>query len=157
MIDEGFYAELILLAVFSLALAALILFIFSKPLKTLIYILKSRKIRAEIINVPINGENGIPQIFKPIAVYEDESGPHILILRKEDFFAYGRLMLRDGRRVTVFADENEDFTTLHYFFRTLIQSFLLAAMPVLLLIGTAGMLYDESTAYHIIERILNKF
>lgn len=149
MTDGEFYAGLILLAVFSLALIALILFIFSKPLKTLIYILKSRRIRAEILNVPINGENGI-QIFRPVAVYEDESGPHMLILRKEDFFAYGRLMLRDGRRVTVFADENENFTTLHYFFRTLIQAFLLAAMPVMLLIGTAGMLYDEITAYHII-------
>ncbi|MDE5859863.1 MAG: hypothetical protein K2H23_05700 [Oscillospiraceae bacterium] len=156
MIDEGFYVELILLALFSLVLAALILFVFSKPFKTLFYILKSRKIRAEIINIPLNAENSIQQIFTPIAAYEDESGLHTLILRKEDFFAYGKLRLRDGCKVTVFADKNGGFTTLYYFFGTLIQAVLLAAMPALLLSGTVSMIYCEITDYQIIERILNK-
>lgn len=158
MIDEfgaGFWAELIFLALFSIVLIGVILYVLSKPLKTLLYIFKGRKLRAEIMYMPITDESGIPQILTPIAAYEDESGLHTLILRKEDFLDYGKSPLRDGRKATVFADENGGFTTLYHFFRTLIQAILLAAMPVLLLIGSAGMLYCEITDYHIIERIFS--
>lgn len=147
MIEAAVYA------VFSIALAALILYIFSKPLKTLIYIFGSRKIRAGIVNVPIPDGNGIPLSYVPVAVYEDESGEHTLILRKDDFFSYGGNLLRDGRNVTIFVGKDDDFTTLYHFFRTLIQAVLLAAMPALLLSGTAGMLYYEITDYGLIQQL----
>lgn len=135
---------LVVLAAFTIGLAGLILYIFSKPLKTLIFIFKSRKIRAGIVLIPI----AEPQIVMPAAVYEDGGESRVLILRREDFFSYGKVPLRDGRKATVFADGEGSFTTLHYFFRTLIQAVLLAAMPALLLIGSAGMLYYEITDYH---------
>lgn len=156
MIDGDFYITLCLLAFLSAALAVLILFILSKPFKSLIYILKSRKVRAEILNVSVPSENGAPPVFTPLALYKDESGSYALILRKEDFLSYGKNLLRDGKKLTVFADENGFYTTLYHFFRTLIQTVLLAAMPVLLFIGSAGMLYSEITSYHVISRILNK-
>lgn len=68
MIDGDFYITLCLLAFLSAALAVLILFILSKPFKSLIYILKSRKVRAEILNVPVPSENGVPPVFTPLAV-----------------------------------------------------------------------------------------
>lgn len=159
MIDEfgaGFWAELIFLALFSIVLIGVILYVFSKPLKTLLYIFKGRKLRAEIIYMPITDESGMLLTLTPIAAYEDESGLHTLTLRKEDFLDYGKSPLRDGGKATVFADENGEFTTLYHFFRTLIQAILLAAMPVLLLIGSAGMLYQEITDYHIMERIFSR-
>ncbi len=147
MIEAAIYAA------FSLALAALVLYIFSKPFKTLIYICRSRKIRAEIVNVPIPDKNGVSIAYVPTAVYEDESGEHTCILRKEDFFSYGKNLLRKGRNVIVFVDENGGFTTVYHFLRTLVQAVLLAAIPTALLLGTAGMLYYEITDYGLIHRL----
>ena len=157
MIDEGYYAELILLAVFSLALIALILFILSKPLKLLIFILKCRKVTAEILTGEYDDSSGIPLKCVPTAVCGDENSLRIITLRADDLKSHLRFYPTVGEKINAYADENGNFTMLSYFIRTLAASVMLAAMPVLLLIGTAGMLYDEITAYHIIERILNKF
>lgn len=87
MIDADFYITLCLLAVFSAALAVLILFIFSKPLKSLVYILKSRKVRAEIINMPIPSENGAPPVFTPLAVMRTKAERTRLYCVKKTFRA----------------------------------------------------------------------
>ena len=157
MIDGGFYAELLMLAVFSLALTSLILFIFSKPLKLFIFILKCRKVTAEILTGEYDDSGVIPIKCVPTALCEYKNGLRIITLREDDLKSHLRFYPAAGEKINAYADENGNFTMLSYFIRTLAASILLAAMPIMLLIGTAGMLYYEITAYHIIERILNKF
>ncbi len=153
MFDFGFYLELILPAIFSVVLIVLIFRIFSKPLKTILFMLKGKKVRAEVIQGSIEYIDSVPKICIPVVTYEDERGVHVLLLCKDDFTSAAAFKPSAGDKITVFADKaDEYFTTVHFLLYRLTAAVLLAAMPALMLIGTAGMIIEQLDTYGFLHK-----
>ncbi|MGN0675845.1 MAG: hypothetical protein ACI4KG_08825 [Oscillospiraceae bacterium] len=153
MIDFGFYLELILPAIFSVVLVVLIFRIFSKPLKTILFMLKGKKVRAEVIQGSIDNSGGVTKVCIPVVTYEDERGAHVLLLCNDDFTSAAAFRPSAGDNITVFADKaDEYFTTVHFLLYRLVTAVLLAAMPAALLIGTAGMLIEQLDTYGFLHK-----
>lgn len=153
-INAGFIFELVFLAVVSLAILALIIYIFSKPFRILLFMLRGKRVRAEVIFGEMDDSGEVPQISVPTAVYEDENGAHAIILRKDDFLSYtARFKAGSGDKITVYVNSDGEFTTVMFLFHSLVTAILLAAMPVFLFVGVAGMLYYEITDYGVIYQI----
>ena len=158
MIDADFILLLIFLAVVSLGILALILYILSKPFRILLFILRGKRVRAEVIFGETVNIDGMPKVSVPTAAYEDENGAHAIILRKDDFLSYNaRFKAGRGDKITVYVNADGEFTTIMYLFHSIVTAVLLAAMPVLLFAGTAGMLYYEITDYGVIHQIRRAF
>lgn len=153
MIDSGFYLELILPAIFSVVLVVLIFRIFSKPLKAVIFMCKGKKVRAEVIRESVEYIDSVPKVCVPVVTYEDERGAHVLLLCNDDFTSAAAFRPSAGDNITVFADKADKyFTTVHFLLYRLVTAVLLAAMPVALLIGTAGMLIEQLDTYGFLHK-----
>lgn len=159
------YFSAIIYGIASLILLAIVLWILIKPFFTLLFILRSKRRKAEVISgTYFTDENGSKRFTVTTAVYEDKDGVHHVILRDDDTMNYFvnrikflRFGYSAGDKITIFADPNGYFTMWRYLFAETLTALILAVFPAFLLAGTGYMFYCEITDYGLLDRILSIF
>ena len=159
------YFAAIIYGTASLVLLAIVLWILKKPFFTLLFMLRGKRRKAEVISgAYFTDENGFKRFAVPVAAYEDKDGVHSLILRDDDTMNYFvnrikflRFEYSAGDKITVFANPDGCFTMWRYLFAETLTALLLAVFPAFLLAGTGYMFYCEISDYGLLYRILSIF
>ena len=158
------YFAAIIYGIASLILLAIVLWILKKPLFTLLFILRGKRRKAEVISGRISDENGFERFAVPVAAYEDKDGFHTVILRDDDTMNYFANRIKflsfgysAGDKVTVIANPDGRFTMWRYLFAETLTALMLMAFPAFLLAGTGYMFYCEISDYGLLNRILSIF